>query len=95
MVDRDQQHAFLRGFEPELVKLVFDSATAEQLAAWLRLMLELAADNEHLELISRLENAGAVGSRLHLAVRQGNGMLVADTIKCGESPDARCVDSTS
>ncbi|CAB1101290.1 unnamed protein product [Ectocarpus sp. CCAP 1310/34] len=94
MVGRDHQHACLRGFEPELVRLVFDTATAEQLEAWLRLSLELAADNKHLELISRLENAGAVGSRFHLAVRQGNGMLVTDTIKRGESPNARCVHST-
>lgn len=89
LVDRAHQHAFLTGIEPRLFKLMFENASSEHLANWLRLLLELATDKGETELVSALRNAGAEGSRLHLAVRGGHGMQVTDQLKRGESPDAR------
>lgn len=87
--DRAHQHDFLLGLEAKLFKLMFDEASNENLASWLRVLLEIATDKGDADLISALQSAGAEGSRFHLAVRGGHGMYVADQLKRGESPDAR------
>lgn len=89
LADRAHQHEFLLGSEARLFKLMFDKATSEHLATWLRLLLELATGEGDTALISALQSAGAQGSRFHLAVRGGHAMYVADELKQGESPDAR------
>lgn len=88
-MDRAHQHSFLLGIEQRLFKIVFDLASAEQLALWLRLLLEITALGGDLDLISALQRAGAEGSRLHLAVRGGHGPHVAEHLKHGDSPDSR------
>lgn len=88
-MDRAHQHSFLLGREQRLFKTVFDFASGEQLALWLRLLLEITAQAGDLDLISALQRAGAEGSSLHLAVRGGYGPHVAERIKQGGSPDSR------
>lgn len=89
MADRAHQHSFLVGIEQRLFKTVFDFASGDQIAQWLRLLLEITAEAGDLLLISSLQRAGAEGSRLHLAVRGGCGPYVAEQLKRGESPDSR------
>lgn len=91
MGDRAHQHSFLGGMEQRLFKTVFEFASAEQLALWLRLLLEITAVAGDLDLISALQRAGAEGSRLHLAVRGGSGPHVAEQLKEGDSPDSRYI----
>lgn len=91
MAERDRQLSFLMGFEPELFKLVFKRARSGQLAGWLRLLLELAADAGEFGLASRLQSAGAEASRFHLAIRLGDEIIVKDELaRRGQSPDERC-----
>ena len=89
MLDRDQRRTFLDDNEARLFDLVFDRATPEQLTQWLRLLLEVAADTGDLNLVSTLQNAGAEGSTMHLAVRGRHVMLVADLLERGASPGER------
>lgn len=88
-MDRAHQHSFLLGMEQRLFKTVFDFASGEQLALWLRLLLEITAVAGDLDLISVLQKAGAEGSRLHLAVRGGYESHVAELLERGDSPDSR------
>eukprot|EP00752_Nemacystus_decipiens_P008125 g7265.t1 len=89
MVDRAHQHSFLLGIEQRLCKTVFDFASGEQLALFLRLLLEVTAQAGDLDMIYALQRAGAEGNKLHLAVRAGHGPHVVEQIKKGDSPDTR------
>lgn len=89
MAARDRRLSCLVGFEPELFKIVFKRATSGQLAEWLRLMLELAADAGEFDLTSRLQSAGAEASAFHLAIRQGNDLVVKDALEGGQSANDR------
>lgn len=83
--------------EERIFKLMYDRATPEQWAEWLRAPLEHAARSADEDLVGKLLKAGANGSAgwrgcagknlLHAGVEGGNEIVVMALIRSGGAED--------
>lgn len=72
--------ALLLGAGEQILDLVCDGATVEQLAEWLRAPLKHAATAGDLDLTTRLLDVGASGNALSAAIRGGHVELIGDLL---------------
>ncbi|CAM9639938.1 unnamed protein product, partial [Scytosiphon promiscuus] len=77
------RRAILRGAEGAIFDLICAETTTEQWSEWLRAPLEYAAGAGNLDLVTKLEGAGADGSALHVALRCGQGALARELLQRG------------
>ncbi|CAM9800522.1 unnamed protein product, partial [Scytosiphon promiscuus] len=75
----------LRGAENTIFDIVSAGSTAGQWSEWLRAPLEYAAGAGNLDLVARLQAAGAGGSALHVALRHGHEGLARELLRMGSS----------
>ncbi|CAN0377392.1 unnamed protein product, partial [Hapterophycus canaliculatus] len=93
----EQRSCNLRGMEERIFKLMYDRATPEQWATWLRAPLEHAASSADKELVAELLKAGANGSAgwrgcdgktlLHAGAEGGDETIMTALIRSGGSGD--------
>ncbi|CAM9862751.1 unnamed protein product, partial [Ectocarpus sp. 4 AP-2014] len=81
--------AKLRGTEETIFDLVCAGTNRRQWAEWLRTPLEHAAGAGNLDLVTRLQGAGAGGSALHLALRAGQDALARELLRLGAPTKAK------
>ncbi|CAB1102228.1 unnamed protein product [Ectocarpus sp. CCAP 1310/34] len=73
----------LRGTEETIFDLVCAGTSKMQWAEWLRTPLEHAASAGNLDLVTKLQEAEAGGSALHLALRAGQDALARELLRLG------------
>ncbi|CAM9418303.1 unnamed protein product [Ectocarpus sp. 4 AP-2014] len=79
----------LRGTEETIFDLVCAWTSRMQWAEWLRTPLEHAAGVGNIDLVTKLQGAGAGGSALHLALRAGQDALARELLKLGAPTKAK------
>lgn len=92
-----QRSCSLRGTEERIFKLMFDRATPDQWAEWLRAPLEHAAGSADRDLVEKLLKAGANGSAgwrgcdgktlLHAGAEGGDEIIMTALIRSGGTVD--------
>ncbi|CBJ25744.1 ankyrin repeat protein [Ectocarpus siliculosus] len=79
----------LRGTEKTIFDLVCAGTNRRQWAEWLRTPLEHAAGVGNIDLVTKLQGAGAGGSALHLALRAGQDALAQELLRLGAPTKAK------
>ncbi|CAM9793284.1 unnamed protein product [Ectocarpus sp. 6 AP-2014] len=75
--------AKLRGVEESIFDLVCAGTNRRKWSEWLRTPLEHAAGAGNLDLVTKLQGAGAGGSALHLALKAGQDALARGLLEMG------------
>lgn len=85
-----QGQAAVRGFEDQVLNVVFEQATPTQLANWLQTPVDHAARSGNDSLVTKLVRAGAHCSMaLHSAIRWDRHDLVDDLLLLGAEDDCK------
>ncbi|CBJ25745.1 conserved unknown protein [Ectocarpus siliculosus] len=83
------RRANLQGTEKTIFDLVCAGTNRRQWAEWLRTPLEHAAGAGNIDLVTKLQGAGAGGSALHLALRAGQDALAQELLRLGAPTKAK------